>query len=116
MAGPYSVLAMSLGGMVATAWAQRYPAEVERLVLINTSMRPFSRAQQRLRRAAWPDLLRIARHWKSWARECSRPPGVPASSRAASSWVITSEGGVPAWAASAWTSAEFFAGGTSAPG
>ena len=54
--GPYCVLAMSLGGMVATDWAQRYPGEIERLVLINTSMRPFSRMQERLRPSAWPGL------------------------------------------------------------
>src|SRR5579871_6645220 len=61
--GPYSVLAMSLGGMVATDWAQRYPGEIERLVLINTSMRPFSRAHERLRPSAWPGLLGVAAHW-----------------------------------------------------
>ena len=58
------MLAMSLGGMVATDWAQRFPDEVSRLALINTSMRPFSRAPQRLRRAAWPDLLRVMRQWQ----------------------------------------------------
>jgi len=62
--GPYRVLAMSLGGMVATAWAQRHPSDVERLVLINTSMRPFSRPHQRLRPNAWPGLLRAAWHWR----------------------------------------------------
>jgi len=61
--GPYNVLAMSLGGMVATCWAQRHPDEIARLVLINTSMRPFSRFDERLRPEAWPRLLRIARHW-----------------------------------------------------
>ncbi|RFU49473.1 alpha/beta fold hydrolase [Paraburkholderia sp. DHOC27] len=61
--GPYRVLAMSLGGMVATAWAQQFPAEIERLVLINTSMRPFSRAPERLRPSAWPPLLRLATQW-----------------------------------------------------
>jgi pimeloyl-ACP methyl ester carboxylesterase len=61
--GPYHVLAMSLGGMVATCWAQRHPGEIARLVLINTSMRPFSRFDERLRPEAWPGLLRIARHW-----------------------------------------------------
>jgi len=61
--GPYSVLAMSLGGMVATDWAQRYPEEIERLVLINTSMRPFSRPHERLRPSAWPGLLGVAMHW-----------------------------------------------------
>jgi pimeloyl-ACP methyl ester carboxylesterase len=61
--GPYSVLAMSLGGMVATAWAQRHPQEIERMVLINTSMRPFSLPHERLRPAAWPGLLGVALHW-----------------------------------------------------
>lgn len=60
---PYRLLAMSLGGMVATAWAQRHPQDIERIVLINTSMRPFSRARERLRPQAWPDLLRIAAKW-----------------------------------------------------
>ncbi|SMG50970.1 alpha/beta fold hydrolase [Paraburkholderia susongensis] len=61
--GPYSVLAMSLGGMVATDWAQRHPGEIERLVLINTSMRPFSRMHERLRPSAWLGLLGVAAHW-----------------------------------------------------
>ncbi|WP_233805075.1 alpha/beta fold hydrolase [Paraburkholderia sp. HP33-1] len=61
--GPYNVVAMSLGGMVATDWAQRHPGEIERLVLINTSMRPFSRAHERLRPSAWPGLLGVAAHW-----------------------------------------------------
>jgi pimeloyl-ACP methyl ester carboxylesterase len=65
--GPYSVLAMSLGGMVATAWAQHYPDEIERLVLINTSMRPFSRLYERLRPSAWPGLLGVAVHWSDAA-------------------------------------------------
>jgi len=65
--GPYSVLAMSLGGMVATCWAQRHPTEIARLVLINTSMRPFSRVDQRLRPRAWPGLARIAWHWRNAA-------------------------------------------------
>lgn len=63
--GPYRVLAMSLGGMVATAWAQQYPDEIERLVLINTSMRPFSRATERLRPQAWPGLLSVAANWRN---------------------------------------------------
>ena len=66
--GPYRVLAMSLGGMVATDWAQRHPGEVERLVLINTSMRPFSRVHERLRPSAWPGLLDVAAHWSDAPR------------------------------------------------
>jgi pimeloyl-ACP methyl ester carboxylesterase len=66
--GPYRVLAMSLGGMVATSWAQRHPGEIERLVLINTSMRPFSRVHERLRPSAWPGLLEVAVHWSDAPR------------------------------------------------
>jgi len=48
---PYSVLAVSMGAMVAVHWSQKYPDEVVRQVLINTSMRPFSRFYRRLRPA-----------------------------------------------------------------
>ncbi|RXZ38162.1 alpha/beta hydrolase [Oxalobacteraceae bacterium CAVE-383] len=60
---PYRLLAMSLGGMVGTAWAQRYPEEIEHLVLINTSMRPFCNMTQRLRPAAWSALAQLAGAW-----------------------------------------------------
>lgn len=46
---PYSLLALSLGGMVAVEWASRHPDELTRCVLINTSMRPHSRFYERLR-------------------------------------------------------------------
>ena len=59
------VLAMSLGAMVAAEWARQYPDEVAALVLINTSMRPFSTMTQRLRPANWPDLLRMAAAWEN---------------------------------------------------
>lgn len=65
---PWRLLAMSLGGMVATDWAQRYPQEVARLVLINTSMRPFSRMTDRLRPGpglqTWRGLAQLAWHWR----------------------------------------------------
>ncbi|MDQ0626421.1 MAG: alpha/beta fold hydrolase [Paraburkholderia graminis] len=67
-AGPFNILAMSLGGMVATAWAQRHPDDIERLVLINTSMRPFSRVHERLRPSAWPGLVTVATHWHDATR------------------------------------------------
>ncbi|WP_322070510.1 alpha/beta fold hydrolase [Paraburkholderia bannensis] len=62
---PYKVLAMSLGGMVATEWALNYPDELAQIVLINTSMRPYSRFYERLRPAAWPALLRAAWYWQA---------------------------------------------------
>ena len=61
---PYALVAMSLGGMVATDWAQRYPEEVARLVLINTSMRPYSRFTERLRPASWPRVALLALLWR----------------------------------------------------
>ncbi len=70
-APPYRLLAMSLGGMVATDWAQQFPGEVAALVLINTSMRPFSRATERLRPGNWPTLLRLAARWGD-ARDSER--------------------------------------------
>jgi len=54
---PVGVLAMSLGGMVAAEWAWRHPSEVRSLVLVNTSMRPFSPFWQRLRPVAMVRLL-----------------------------------------------------------
>lgn len=60
---PHKLLAMSLGGMIATDWAQRYPDEVGRLVLINTSMRPYSHVTQRLRPQNWPALALLAARW-----------------------------------------------------
>ncbi|HYW56595.1 MAG TPA: alpha/beta hydrolase [Polaromonas sp.] len=61
---PYSFMAMSLGGMVATHWAQHYPDEVAGLVLINTSMRPFNSLTERLRPGNWPQLALLAARWE----------------------------------------------------
>lgn len=58
LAPPYHVLALSLGGMVAVEWASRYPQEIARCVLINTSMRPYSAFYQRLRWQNYHALLR----------------------------------------------------------
>lgn len=55
---PYRLCALSLGGMVALEWSARYPDEVAALVLINTSMRPFSPFYRRLR---WQNYAAIAR-------------------------------------------------------
>lgn len=46
---PYHLLAMSLGAMVALAWAHEHPGELQGCVLINTSLRTFSPWYQRLR-------------------------------------------------------------------
>ena len=56
---PYSLLALSLGGMVAVEWASRHPGELACAVLINTSMRPYSRFHQRLRWQNYPAIGRL---------------------------------------------------------
>jgi pimeloyl-ACP methyl ester carboxylesterase len=58
-APPYHLLAMSLGGMVAVAWAARYPEECRAAVLLNTSLRPWCAFRERLRAGALPALLRL---------------------------------------------------------
>jgi pimeloyl-ACP methyl ester carboxylesterase len=46
---PYRILALSLGAMVAASWAERYPNELDKVVLINTSLAPHNPFYLRLR-------------------------------------------------------------------
>jgi len=46
---PYYVIGLSMGGMVALDWVQRFPDEIQATVLINTSARPFCPFYRRLR-------------------------------------------------------------------
>jgi pimeloyl-ACP methyl ester carboxylesterase len=55
---PYNVLALSLGAMVAVAWSDRYPSELDKMVLINTSLSPYNPFYHRLRPENYPALLR----------------------------------------------------------
>ncbi len=56
-APPYVLVGLSLGGMVAAAWASSRPEELAGCVLVNSSMRPFSPLRSRLRPSHWPALL-----------------------------------------------------------
>jgi pimeloyl-ACP methyl ester carboxylesterase len=56
---PYHVLAVSLGGMVAVAWARMQPQALRAAVVINTSMRPFSPFYRRLRPSAWWPVVKM---------------------------------------------------------
>ena len=58
-APPYILVGMSLGAMVAVAWAERHPGEIAACVLISTSLGSFSPIHHRLRPGAWPVLLNI---------------------------------------------------------
>jgi pimeloyl-ACP methyl ester carboxylesterase len=48
-APPYRMLALSMGAMVAVAWSELYPEELEKMVLINTSLAPYNPFYHRLR-------------------------------------------------------------------
>lgn len=61
--GPLCLLGLSMGGLVAQAWARRQPQQVQRLVMVNSSLAGLSPPWQRLRPSAWPAMLRIARRW-----------------------------------------------------
>lgn len=56
--GPVRLLAVSMGAMVGIEWMRLHPEDIERAVLINTSMPGLSRLSERLRREAWPAILR----------------------------------------------------------
>lgn len=100
--GPYAVLALSLGGMVALQWASEQPRELVACVLINSSGRGHSPFWQRLRPGAYQQLVALvrpglppverergilaltsnhraddaalARRWAQWARQCPVAP------------------------------------------
>jgi pimeloyl-ACP methyl ester carboxylesterase len=57
IAPPYYLLAMSLGAMVAVAWAASHPEELHGCVLITTSLRPLSPFYRRLRPSSYASLI-----------------------------------------------------------
>jgi len=59
---PFHLVAMSLGAMVATHWCDRYPDEIVRCVLINTSLRPYAPMHWRLRPQAWAPFATMLLH------------------------------------------------------
>ncbi|WP_375192693.1 alpha/beta fold hydrolase [Marinobacter sp.] len=66
---PFSLLALSMGGMVALDWAQQATeGEIQNLVLINTSS-GFSPPWQRMRPGAWPRILRLLARRELFDRE-----------------------------------------------
>lgn len=56
---PFHVLALSMGAMVAAAWAEQHPRDLAACVFINTSFGGFSPFYQRMRPHAWPLLARL---------------------------------------------------------
>lgn len=79
--GPYGILALSMGGMVALDWAQHAAeGEIQALVLINTSS-GFSPFWQRMRPGAWARIVKLLTRRELFDREadilrltCNRDP------------------------------------------
>jgi alpha-beta hydrolase superfamily lysophospholipase len=50
---PRLLVALSLGGMVASEWCAQHPDDFQKLILINTSFGKFAASRERLQPAAW---------------------------------------------------------------
>lgn len=59
MPGPFKLIALSMGGMIAIDWMTRYPDEITDAVLVNTSVRPISPFYQRMRWTIYPAIIRM---------------------------------------------------------
>jgi len=66
---PITLLALSLGGMVAWEWMQRYPQDIAGASLINTSFADLSPAYQRMRWQSLSKIFKIARLSNNVQRE-----------------------------------------------
>lgn len=63
------LLAISMGGMIAADWMQRWPDDFKECVLINTSFQGFSPAHHRLKPSAAAHLLGALRPYSNLERE-----------------------------------------------
>lgn len=68
---PLTLLAYSLGGMVAWDWLQRYPENINGAVLINTSFANLSPFYQRLRWRSYPQFLGLFLESNLYKREAA---------------------------------------------
>ena len=69
MQQPVTMLALSLGAMVAWEWMKRYPEDVGGAVLMNTSFADASPFYQRLRWQSYSDFARLAMTRDLYERE-----------------------------------------------
>lgn len=63
------LVAISLGGMVADAWARQYPEDWDQLILINTSMAGLNPFWQRLNPKLYPKLLSALLSWSAHGKQ-----------------------------------------------
>ncbi len=63
------LVGISMGGMIATSWAQRHPEKFSGLIIINTSFGRFSPPWKRLRISALQQLWKAGKYGSNRARE-----------------------------------------------
>ncbi|MCD2453257.1 alpha/beta hydrolase [Methylicorpusculum oleiharenae] len=61
IAGPMDIIGLSMGGMIALDWMNRFREDIASGILINTSASPLSPFYQRLRWQTYPALFRPGR-------------------------------------------------------
>lgn len=61
---PVDLIAISMGGMIALDWMDRFPEEVQSAVIINSSARPLSPFYRRLRWQSYPAIIKLLSHSK----------------------------------------------------
>lgn len=59
LSGPFNLIALSMGGMIAIDWMTRYPEEICTGVVINSSISSFSPFYQRLRWQNYCSILKL---------------------------------------------------------
>ncbi|WP_446811519.1 alpha/beta fold hydrolase [Methylomonas sp. 2BW1-5-20] len=69
LARPVTILALSLGGMVAWEWLQRYPQDIAATVLVNTSFAGLSPFYRRMRWQSYPQFLGLLLERDLYKRE-----------------------------------------------
>lgn len=62
--GPVSLLAISMGAMVATRWAELFPEEIESLILINTNGKGLAPFYERLQFKNYLQMLNMFMNFK----------------------------------------------------
>ncbi|MBC76730.1 MAG: hypothetical protein CME64_12015 [Halobacteriovoraceae bacterium] len=67
--GSTTIIAQSLGGMLAKRWSELHPQEFDRMILINSSFKGINPIHKRLRPKAWLDFLNIFINQKLEQRE-----------------------------------------------
>lgn len=68
---PLTILALSLGGMVAWEWLQKFPDDINGAVLVNTSFASLSPFYQRLRWQSYTKFAQVLTQNSTYRRELS---------------------------------------------